>query len=116
MVDQDDVEIEPDPFGEDQLPPMELPHTLSSKRDGVFKKKRYYNQPVSPITSQPPSVRWHIGGIFGSSKHDKLKGMHEVDTIETIANDIPYMDDSDAEHVYLTEDGVQPSSSRKLYE
>ena len=39
--------------------------------------------------------------------------MHEVDTIETIANDIPYMDDSDAEHVYLTEDGMQPSSSRK---
>ena len=41
IADQDDVEMEPDTFGEDGLPPIELPHTERSVRDGAFAKKSY---------------------------------------------------------------------------
>jgi len=109
MVDQDDLEMEPDPFGEDQLPPMELPHTARSVRDGIFKKKKYYNP---PITAQPASKGWHFGRIFGANNHGNR--MHDVPTVETIApQDFPYVDDNYAEQLHLTEDGAQHNSARK---
>ena len=39
VSEEEDVELEPDTFGGDRLPPLELPHTERSVRDGAFKTK-----------------------------------------------------------------------------
>ena len=41
VSEEEDVELEPDTFGGDRLPPLELPHTERSVRDGAFKTKSY---------------------------------------------------------------------------
>ena len=47
--DPDHVEMEPDTFGEEGLPPIELPHTNSLSRDGAFGRKSYKKKISKPI-------------------------------------------------------------------
>ena len=70
MVDQDDIEIEPDPFGEDQLPPMELPHTNSSVRDVIFRNKRYYTKDEEVF--HLGSERFNMGSLYESDKNKNI--------------------------------------------
>ena len=51
MVSEEGVELEPDTFGEDSLPPIELPHTERSIRDGPFGRRSYRQKKPQPTFS-----------------------------------------------------------------
>jgi len=50
IANEEDVEMEPDPFGNLERPPIELPHTEISHRDGAFAKKSYRRK----LSGAPP--------------------------------------------------------------
>ena len=50
IANEEDVEMEPDPFGNLERPPLELPHTECSHRDGSFARKSYRRK----LSGAPP--------------------------------------------------------------
>ena len=62
MVEEEDVDLEPDTFGEDNLPPIELPHTERSVRDGSFGRRSYKKKKSQPTFSRDSSVKSGLNG------------------------------------------------------